>query len=93
MEAMTTPITAQEARQIYQVAYRLAYPEAYLAAKIRNNAKLSMLRRMDPEARAKHLEERKVYNQTHKEQRAAYERVYRARKRLERAEGVGLIGT
>ena len=75
MEAMTTPITAQEARQIYQVAYRLAYPEVYLAAKIRNNAKHGSR------------------GPTHKEQRAAYERVYRARKRLERAEGVGLIGT
>ena len=68
----------------YNAKYRLAHPEVIAAAMKRSNAKLTVRRREDPEVRAKHLAERKLYNETHKEQRAAYERVYRARIRLER---------
>ena len=68
----------------YNRNYRLTHPEIYVAAMKRNNTILARRRREDPEVREKYLEEHKIYNDTHKEQRNAYKRAYRARMRLER---------
>ena len=90
MEAIANPVIMDAAmakrakNREYQKMYRLSHPEAYTAAKERNNALMIQRRREDPERRAKHIEEHKIYNQTHREKRAAYERAYRARKREER---------
>ena len=91
MEAIANPVimdAALEAKRAknreYQKMYRLSHPEAYTAAKERNNALMIQRRREDPERRAKHIEEHKIYNLTHREQRNAYERAYRARKRVAR---------
>ena len=87
MESLTIIDTLEAQRnkvRDYNRTYRLTHPEIYVAAMKRNNAILTQRRREDPEVRAKHLAERKLYNETHKEQYNAYRRAFRARKRLER---------
>ena len=91
MEAIANPTTAdavlearRELKREYQRMYRLAHQEAYKAATQRSNAIMIQRRREVPEIRAKHIEEHKIYNHTHREQCNAYKRAYRARKREER---------
>ena len=85
-------LDAQRAKvREYNVNYRLTHPDIYLAAWKRNNAKRIERRRENAELRAKHLTEHKIYNDTHKEQRAAYNKAYNARKRLEREAEAGRV--
>ena len=93
MEAIAAPALNAELealrakRRQYRATFILNHPEAYKNAKKRSNAKMIQRRREDPVIRAKHVEEHRLYNATHKEQRAAYNKAYDARKKAEREAG------